>query len=228
MAIRRIMSALAVGGMAIGLSVLAAPATAFAAGSGYGGAPPAPGGTGAFATVVVAQTIGPAGGSVTAVVDGATVVMTVPAGDFTSSVQAVISAGNLTQLTNTGISGTPFLAFAAQVDQNGAKLAGPFAHPITITVTDASITSSTTVYQQSGTTYVASSGWTVSSGTASGGFTVDPDYVFANPAATGAPIPGATTAVTGKPFLGEGLAAFGLVGVAGLGTWKLRRSRATV
>lgn len=228
MAIRKLMTALAAGGMALGLSLLAAPGTAFAAGGGYGGAPGAPGGTGAFSTVVVAQTIPAGGGTLTATFDGATLTMTIPAGDFSAPVQAVISAGDLTQLTNTGITGTPFLAFGAQVDQNGAKLGGPFPYPITLTVTDASITTSTVVYQQSGATYAQSTGWTESSGTASGGFTVDPYYVLANPAATGQPIPGATTAVTGKPFLGEGLAAFGLIGVAGLGAWRLRRSRVTV
>lgn len=228
MQIRRLVAAAGTAAGVAGLALGASGGVAMAAGSGYGGAPPAPGPTGAFSSILVVKTIGPAGGSATVTVDGATLTVTVPAGDFSSDVQLVISSGNLTQLTNVG--GTPLVAFGTQVDQGGAKLPGPFAHPIVMQVTDSSITSSTVVDEVVGSTVTPASGWTVGAGSATGSFTTDPDYVLSAPAvATGAPIPGATTATTGKPFAGEELAA-GALAAIGLGSglaWRRARRRAT-
>lgn len=248
MAIHGLARSLVAAGMIAGAGIVASPGAAFAAG-GYTPTPPAPGSTGAFAVIVTVQTVPASGGTVTAVVDGATTIVTVPAGDFTAPVQVVVLAGDLTALTNTGINGTPFLAFGTQIDQDGVKLAGPFAKPIGLKVEDSHITPSTLTYEQSGASFVVASGFTASTGVDDGGFSVDPNFVLANPLTaaptasngittsggtfssgggttpTGSSISGATIPVTGKPFLGEGLLAFGLIGIGGLGTWRWRRAR---
>ena len=115
----------------------------------------------------------------TAVVNGATVSVTVPATDFTSSVQIVfLSATN----PASGFSGTLELAFGVQVDQNGVKLSSSFTFPIRVTVTDAAITAGSIVSTLGGSGYVAASGWTTTAGQASGSFSVDVDYLITSPA----------------------------------------------
>ena len=150
--------------------------SAYAAGSGYGsGSAGAPGQVGNYSNVASVQSVGSGGGTVTAVVDGATVSVTVPAGDFTSSVQIVfLSATNPTS----GFTGTVELAFGVQVDQNGIKLNSSFTFPILVSVTDPAITAGSTVSTLSGSGYTTASGWTTTAGHASGSFSVDVDYLI--------------------------------------------------
>jgi hypothetical protein len=203
---------------------------AFAAGSGYGAPPAAPGGTGAFSTVVAVKDIsGATGGTATATVDGASITFDIPAGDFTGTVQAVFSAGDLAAIGTGGFGGTAVTAFGVQVDQNGHKLAGPFSKPLTATVTDGAITASSVVYVGSNGTFTPASGWTTSAGKATGSFSVDPDFLVDTPAVPATPvgvaIPGATTATTGKPFFGEaiGAALLALLGAFGARRWRRQR-----
>ena len=218
----------AAGAVVCALALTSGASAAFAAGSGYGsGTSGAPGQTGNYSGVASVQTVPASGGTVTASVDGATVTVTVPAGDFTAPVQIVfLSATNPTS----GFTGTVELAFGVQVDQNGNKLNTSFAFPITVTVTDPSITAGSTVSYLSGTSFVSAPGWTTSAGQATGSFSVDVDYLITAPPAAppgtpaaGTAVPGATTAVTGKPFLEEGLFAMGFVGLGSLGLWRRRR-----
>jgi hypothetical protein len=60
-------------------------------------------------------------------------------------------------------------------------------------------------------------------------FDTDPDFAVLSPLATSATtIPGATSSVTGKPFVGEGILAGALIalGVIGLAVARRRRVRA--
>lgn len=207
-----------------GLGLVLAPAApALAATGGYGpGTPTQPGVTGSYSSVVsVCST--PAGGTTcTAVVNGATITVTVPPGDLTAPAQVVFIAG---AFPTSGVAGTPELAFGVQIDQNGAKLPGPFANPISVTATDPVITAGATVYDLTGSGYTPATGWTTTAGKASGAFTNDVDYLIAStPSTTSATIPGATLPVTGRPFLGEGLLAAGLLGLGGLLAWRWRRA----
>jgi hypothetical protein len=153
--------------------------------------------------------------------------VTVPPGDFPADVQVVIFCGNSSAISvGTGFS--VFLAFAVQINLNGAKLPGPFSTPIGVSVSDSAITPSTEVFQQSGATFVRAAGWTTGTGTASGSVAHDPSFAFANATAAAAPITGATVPVTGKPFRGEALLAFGLLGLGGFGIWRFRRRRPRV
>ena len=219
------------GGAAVaGVVLLGSSGVAFAAGSGYGGAPPAPGGTGSFSTVVSVKDIsGATGGTAAATVHGATVNMYVPAGDFSGTVQAVFSSGDLTTIGTGGFGGKAVTAFAVQIDQDGHKLPGPFAEPLKVTVTDPAISASSVVYIEVGGAFVRATGWTVSNGTATGVITTAPDFLIDTPAPSSVPvgvaIPGATTATTGKPFLGEGLLAAALAAIGGFGAFGWRRQR---
>jgi hypothetical protein len=173
------------------------------------------------------QTVAASGGTVTATVNGATVTVNVPAGDFTAPVQIVfLAATNPTS----GFTGTVELAFGVQVDQNGQKLNTSFPNPITVTVTDSAITAGSVVSYLSGTSFVAAPGWTTSAGQATGSFSVDVDYLVTAPAtstaapAVGSTVSGATSAVTGEPFIAEGAVAVGLVGLGAFGLIRRRRS----
>ena len=201
---------------------------AFAAGSGYGsGTTGAPGQTGNYSNVASVQTVPASGGTVTATINGATVTVTVPAGDFTAPVQIVFLSATK---PSSGFTGTVEFAFGVQVDQSGQKLNTSFPNPITVTVTDSAIAAGSVVSYLSGTSFVTAPGWTTSTGQATGSFSVDVDYLITMPAAStaapaaGSPVPGATTAVTGKPFLAEGAAAAGLVGLGAYGLIRRRRS----
>lgn len=226
----RALRKMSVGAAAAGILLLGSTGVAFGAGSGYGGGTPAPGGTGAFSTVVSVVNIdGATGGHATATVDGASVTLDVPAGDFTGTVQGVFSAGDLAVIGTGGFGGTAVTAFGVQIDQNGHKLAGPFAKPLTVSVTKNGITTTSVVYIESGNSFAKASGWTTSTGHATGSITTDPDFLIDTPAAAatsvGAAIPGATTPTTGKPFLGEGLGAAVLAAIGGFGALRWRRQR---
>jgi len=186
----------------------------------YGPAP-APGVVpGGFTTVVTSVTIGPTGGTIGPVtVDGAAVTLAIPAGAFPASVQITVTAPDLAAI------GGAVAGVGVQVTENGAPFPGTFATPVTLTVHSASITAGSTVVVWNGTAFVTDTSSTVAAGTATVSFDHDPDFaVLAGSRA----ISGATTPVTGEPFLGEGILAGVLVlaGATGLALGNRRRARA--
>jgi hypothetical protein len=146
--------------------------------------------------------------------------VTVPAGVVTVPTQIEFLSG-----TSAGFSGTPELVFGVQLTQNGAKLSGPFAHPITVSAAGPMITAGSTVFVLTAAGFTPDPSFTVTAGLATGSFTSDIDFLIASTAAApaAATVPGATLPLTGKPFLGEGLLAIGLLTVGGLGFWRWRR-----
>ncbi len=228
---------LMVGAAAAGITLVAGSGVALAAGSGYGAPPEVGTSTGAFYSVVsITDISGAAGGHATATIQGASVTLDVPPGELSGTVQAVFSSGDLAAIGTGGFGGRSVTAFGIQLDQNGHKLPGPFSPPltvtVTVTVTDSAITSSSVVYLESGTSFVRAAGWTTSAGKATGTITTDPGFLVGTPAPAvtpvGVAIPGATTAVTGKPFFGEGLLAAALAAIGGFGAFRWRRQRRSV
>jgi len=226
---------------AIELTFIAVISAAFVGGSvraagaasEYGPVPPAAGAAppGSYSDVVTSQTITPAGGTIGPVtVDGAALTFVIPAGAFLVSVQITITEADLFAVGSAGTAGYNAVAgVGIQVQENGSPYPGTFLKPLTATIRSSSITSSSVVVVWNGTAFVAEPDSTVTSGAAVVSFDTDPDFAVLSPAGTTATtIPGATKAVTGKPFLGEGILAGVLVvlGVSGLAIGYRRRAGA--
>lgn len=189
-----------------GLAIAAGPAAA--AGGGYAPSTPTPGGTatGLPGSVVTVTTIQPSGGKATATIGTSSVTVTVPSGTFSVPTQAVFTdAASATVTPSNG--GSVIVTFGLGFYQNGTKVTGTFP-PVTVTISNASIGSNTTVYFVVNGALQAVSGATVSSGTATFTVTSDPTVELTNAAAPTA-VASATTVSTGEPFILEG-------GVAGL------------
>jgi hypothetical protein len=216
------------------------------------GGPPQSATSAGFISIVTTQAVTNAGGTVSGSANGATAAVTVPGGATTNGANVEISTG-IPDTINAAPGNTVVADFSvALVDQSsGLKMAGPFTPPISLTITDPSILATDTVVMVTApgqTTTV--SGATVAAGTATVTFTNDPNFAVissaatattptttpASPASPGSPaspsaatpaISGATSVVTGKPFLGEGLLASLLVlsGLVVFGTivWRRRR-----
>jgi hypothetical protein len=202
--------------------------TAFAAGSGYTpAANPTTGGTatGLAGTVVTSTTIQPSGGTATGTVGSATITASVPAGTFTGPVQVVMTDATSSAVTPPS-GGTIVVTFGIGIFENGTKVTGSFP-AITVTVTSSSITAGSTVYLLTGSTLQAVSGASVTAGSATFTITSDPVVTTAATSATasGTAIAGATSEVTGKPFLLEGGIAAALVAFGGLMLVGLRLRR---
>jgi hypothetical protein len=225
---------LGVGLLAVG-TVLAAPTAAFAAGTGYTPAAPAPGGTatGLPGNVVSTTTIQPSGGTANATVGSATITATVPAGAFTGPVQVVATDASSSAVAAPG-GGSTVVTFGIGIYVNGAKVTGTFP-AITITVSSPSITAGSIVYLVTGSGLQSVSGDSVKAGSATFTITSDPVIEVATPAgattaagvAAGSAITGATSAQTGKPFFLEGLLAVGLLALGTLLLVALRVRRRT-
>jgi len=222
----RMMAIATLGGAAL---VVASAGGALAA-AGYGPpGPPPPPVPGGYSVVVTSQTIGPAGGTIGPVnVNGTSVTLTIPAGAFPVPVQITLSAPDLAAIGTAGFFGHSAVAgVGIQVQENGSPYPGTFLKPLTLTMSSSSITSSGIVVVWNGTAFVAESAATVTAGSATVSFDSDPDFAVLAPTGTGA-IPGATTAATGQPFLGEGILAglLLLLGATGLGYARRRRAGA--
>jgi hypothetical protein len=211
----------------LGGSVRAASAaTEYGPAQPAGAAPP-----GGFSEVITSQTITPAGGTIGPVtVGGATVTSVIPAGAFPVSIQITITEANLFAVGNAGTARYKAVAgVGVQVEENGVPYPGTFLKPLTFTIRSSSIVSSSVVMVWNGTAFVTEPDSTVASGAAIVSFDTDPDFAVLSPlAGTATAIPGATKAVTGKPFLGEGILAAALVvlGISGLAVGYRRRVRA--
>jgi hypothetical protein len=94
-------------------------------------------------------------------------------------------------------------------------------------MSSSSITASSILAVWNGTAFVTDPGMTALPGELKAGFDTDPDFAVLTPdcGATTA-IPGATSAVTGKPLLGEGIlaAVVLLLGASGLEFARRRRA----
>lgn len=223
--IKRVIGSLfsAFGLVVVGLAFTAALAgPASAAGTGYVPTPPpvtppAPSSICSTGAVVTSSTVGAAGGTVSGTVGTSGVTVSVPAGDFSGGAQvAILSTSGIT-VPNPDVI---VLSFAVNFCENGAKVTGTFPVPVTVTVTDPAIKPGQTLF-------IVTPGGLVPVPTASigtGSFTLtitgDPEFVLVS--ATTTVIPGATTVVTGKPFLLEGIVAGGLVLVGSLLLLRLR------
>jgi hypothetical protein len=226
---------------AIELTFIAVISAAFVGGSvraagaasEYGPVPPAAGTAppGSYSDVITSQTITPAGGTIGPVtVDGAALTFVIPPGAFLVTVQITITEPDLFAVGSAGTAGYKAVAgVGVQVQENGSPYPGTFLKPLTVTIRSSSITSSSVVMVWNGTAFVSEPDSTVTSGVATVSFDTDPDFAVLAPSGTTATtIPGATTPVTGKPFLGEGILACLLVvlGVSGLAVGYRRWVRA--
>ena len=220
---------LAAAGVATTGFLLAGPSLTASAAPPYGPSGGVPG----FGSVVGDVLLASGSGTATCMINGATVTVTVPAGDFTGPVDVICQTG----AAPTGLTDVE-LTFAVALFQHEVKAAGPFTAPIGVTAADPAITAGATVNRFSGTTFAPDPAFTATAGMATGSFTTDPSWAITGAAATTATppaaaptttapstVPGATSAVTGKPLIGEGAAAGALV-LGGLGVWRLRRGRA--
>jgi len=195
---------------AVGLAMLVALAgPASAAATGYSPAPPtpppvAPSTVCGSGTIVTSSDVGPGGGSINGVVGGSTVTVNVPAG-------AVPSGGVQVALTDTsGIATIPagdtiVLSFGVNFCVDGSKFTGTFSPPVTVTVSLPAIRPGQTLYEQTANGLVQITPAQIADGSLTITITGDPTFVLVTSSST--IIPGATTVVTGKPFVLEGLVA---------------------
>ena len=216
--------------MAAGATVLlslAVPGVAFAAGTGYAPPPAAPTGVpGGFDSVVTTATIQPSGGTLTGTINGDVITVTVPAGAFTQATQVVLTSGDVTQIGSGGVAGkTAVLAFGISFVVNGQAFAGTFPTPVTVTVKGNFTSADELVaYNSSTGTWEPVPGATIANGAITFTVTGDPDFAVLASSSSPATVPGATTPVTGKPFLLEGLLAALLVLFGGVAAWRFSRS----
>jgi hypothetical protein len=164
--------------------------------------------------VIASSTLGAGGGTVNGTVDGSGVTVSVPSGDFPGGVQVAILDTSSIAIAPTGDS--IVLAFGINFCANGAKVTGTFSQPVTVTITNPSIRPGQTLYLQTGSGLTPVTAQIVN-GSLSLTIDSDPDFVLvAAVQTTGVTvISGATTVVTGKPFLLEGIVA-GVLVLAGV------------
>jgi len=179
---------------------------------------------GGFSTIITTQTIGPGGGTIGPVtVAGAEVTVHIPAGAFSSNVEIVITAPDLAAVPPT----TGFVVVAGVgvgVSVGGTKYSGTFLKPITIDIASSKITASSMVGTWNGSAFVTDPNSTVTAGMASISMDSDAAFIVQASTAKAAPVPGATSPVTGEPFLGEGILA-GLLVLGGAGALFTSRRR---
>ena len=224
----RIMTAVATAGTAVLLGT-----AAYAAGSGYTPTTnPAPSGTpGGYSQVVTAETIPPNTTTTTTIavkVDNIPVAVVVPPGTFSSPVQVVVTAPTLSQVTS-GVQSLGYSGYTAVaglgvsvVKSSGQLYKGSFLKPITVTVSNSNIGSGDRVVEWNAAgTFSKVPSASIQHGKASWTFQQDPAFAVLAPKNNGT-VPGATTPVTGKPFLPE--AMIGLAFIAG-GSALLFRTR---
>ena len=211
-------------------SICGTAGIAAAAATAYGPPPPAtsvpPGG---FTAVITTVSVGPAGGTIGPVsVNGVDLTITVPRGAFPMVVQITVTAPDLSLITPPA--GIIVVAGAGiQVSLNGAPYPGTFLNAVTATFRSSKIMPSSDVVVWNGTSFVIDPASTTTAGRATVSFDSDPDFAVESPASTAVTtVPGATSPVTGEPFLGEGILAGGLVlaGAGGIFLSRRRRTRA--
>lgn len=180
---------------------------------------------GSYTHVVVVQTIGSSGGTVSASVDGATVTVTVPSGDLTAATQVILTSPDLAGIGDAGHKGyTAVAGVGVLFERQGVPLGAQLTAPATVTVSSSVISSSDLVLGLSsgGSSPLQA---TVQAGSAQIPVVLSEDIAVLS--SSSGQIPGATTSSTGKPLDTEEAAGAALValGAAALLTQAARRSR---
>jgi hypothetical protein len=218
----------------IGAAVCWTTAPAYAAGrsaAGYGPSSPvsATGVPGGYTSVITSVPIGPAGGTIGPLtVDGATVTLTVPAGAFSTQVLITVTQADLSGLAARMPGYVIVAGLGVQVTINGQPYSGMFLKPLTVTIRSSQISASSVVQVWNGSAFVTDQASSSAAGVATISFDTDPYFIVQTPATQAvSAVPGATTAQTGEPFLGEGIAAGGLLllGSGGLAAGVATRRR---
>jgi hypothetical protein len=164
-------------------------------------------------TTISSGNIGAGGGTVTGSVDGSNVTVTVPAGTFPSGVQVAIT--DVSQIVVTPAGTVIVLSFGVDFCVNGQKVTGTFSPPVTVVVSNPAIKAGDVLYEFVGDTLTP-----YAANVSNGQFTItvdsDPSFVLVASSSPTAAIPGATSVVTGKPFLLEGIIAGVLVFAGGV------------
>lgn len=217
-ALSRLLPRAATVGAVLALVGLTGASPAFAAGSGYG--PPGPASStsaGGFTAVVASQTVNSSASTITATFDGEKYEISIPAGDFSTPTQVTVYAP-----TNLGsIGGLAGIEVVFSNPATGATLPGTTLNiPIDVVVSSSSISKGDVVEVFNGSSFVPYTGtYSTSSGSANIEMTSDPTFAVVPPPTSVTPasstVPAATSVHTGKPFLGEELAA-GVAGILGL------------
>lgn len=221
----------AVGAATVGAFVVAGAGTAFAAGSAYQPASPPPSTVpGGYVNIVGTQVFSTAGGSIANTVEGESYDITVPAGVFTTPTQVTVYAP--VALPSNAVAGVD-VTFTDP--SSGAVVSGSLAKPVVVDIADPKIAAGDVVEVYGANGFAPFAGTaSVSAGHAIVDLTSDPVLEVAKPSATApvstakpsSTVPSATTAHTGKPFLGEELAAGGLAALGAAGLFATRRRRA--
>jgi hypothetical protein len=183
---------------------------------------------GGFTAVVTTVTIRPAGGTIGPLdVDGVSVDITIPRGTFSRLVEITVTAPDLTAVTpQAGF--TIVAGVGIRVIVNGSPYTGTFLNAITVAFRSSEITASSEVVVWNGKSFLIDPDYTTGEGVARVSFgSADSDFAVASPVGSAmTQVPGATTPVTGKPLLGEGILAGALVlaGAGGVAASRRRRS----
>ena len=216
-------------GIAVAFGTSGAAFAATASRVSYGPPPaPAPAPPGGFTGVLTTVTIGPGGGTIGPLaVDGVDFLISIPAGAFPDLVQITVTGADpVTIPAPAGF--IVVVAVGIRVTLNGSPYPGRFLKPLTGAFRSTRITASSDVTVWNGTSFVTDPDATAATGVATVSFNADPDFAVASRVSSKpTPIPGATTPVTGKPLLGEGILAVVLVlaGTGGVAVSRRRRVR---
>jgi hypothetical protein len=211
------------------LGLATAAGASIAAVGQYGPPPPAPGpALPGFSTVLLSETVGPAGATLpTVTADGATWTLVIPPGAFPADVQITLTAGDLATLGPAAFTGyTITAALGVQVQEmNGTPYPGTFLLPLTLTSHDPAYTAASVVGIWNGTSLTPYTNTTSAPGVVTISFDTDPDFAIMTPTGHAEhAVPAATKPVTGKPVMGAGILAAVLVAV-GIGGLTVRRRR---
>jgi hypothetical protein len=160
-------------------------------------------GGGGFSTIVASQTLSPTGGTVGGSANGAKATVTIPPGSLRHGGQVVLSAG-APGAVNVGKGSKVIADFSVTIldPTSGRKLAGPFAPPITVSISDPSITAGDVVVVVTTTgELIPVPGAKVLPGVATAPLTPDP--YFAVVQATTVASPGGGVSGPGKTTCGK-------------------------
>ncbi|WP_020375799.1 hypothetical protein [Sulfobacillus thermosulfidooxidans] len=207
----------------------------YAAGSGYTPTTnPVPSGTpGGYSQVVTAATISPTSTTPTTVsvkVDNTPATIVVAPGTFSQKVQVVVTSPVLSQVTS-GVSSLGYAGYSAVagiginvVNSSGQPYSGTFLKPVSITVNNSAIEPGDRVVEWNAQgTFSTVSSATVSAGKASWSFQQDPAFAILAPKP--GVVPGATSPVTGKPFVKDALIGMALISGGSVLFVRTRRRR---
>jgi hypothetical protein len=184
------------------------------------GSPP-----GGFTEVVTTETVPTTGGAVEAAVNGAEVGVDIPPGAFPEPVDVTLTAPDIDDIKAPSC-GEVVAGVGVGISAHGEKFRGMFLRPVTVTISSPRIHPSDTVAMWNGSAWVTDTGATVTAGMASIVMDRDGAFIVETPPACAPEVPGATTPVTGEPFLGVGILA-GLLVLGGTGAiFASRRRRA--